>query len=107
MRINKKQKELLENNFNVRIEKYSNGKYLSLEAWTDGGVDMFIEIDYKKDLIEGFDEYIESFDIDDEIDLYREDKNYRAAFRITESVKDFENWIAKIKTIKNVLEVLK
>ena len=107
MKLNKKQKQFLDDNFNVRIEKYSNGKYLSLEAWTDGGVNMFIEIDYKKDIIEGLDEYLENFDIDDEIDCYRQDKYYRENFRITESVKDFENWIARIKTIRNILEDLK
>ena len=106
MKLNKKQKEFLENNFNVSTTNYSNGKYLTLEAWTDGGVDMIIELDYKKDIIEGLNEYIENFDIDDEIDLYRESKEYREAFRITESVKDFTEWINRIKTIKNVLESL-
>lgn len=107
MKINKKQKQFLEENFKVDIINYSNGKYLSLEDWTSGGVDMIIEIDYKKDLIVGLNEYIENFDIDEEIDLYRENKDYRENFTISESLKDFENWISRIKTIKNVLEVLK
>jgi hypothetical protein len=101
---NEKQKKILEENFNVGVSKYSNGLYTSLEAWTNGGVDMYIEIEDNKSIIQGLEEYIENFDIDDEIDLYRQDKRYREAFRITESVKDFEDWI---EFIKNVIKQLK
>ena len=37
MKITKKQMEILEENFNVDETEYSNGKYLSLEQWTNGG----------------------------------------------------------------------
>ena len=104
MKINKKQREILEENFNVGEVEYSNGKYLSLEQWTDGGVDMLIELDMKEDLIKGLEDYLESFDIDEEIDLYRQDKRYREAFRITESVRDFEDWIKFIEDIINKLK---
>lgn len=99
MKITKKQMEILEENFNVDETEYSNGKYLSLEQWTNGGVDMFIELDMKEDLIKGIENYIENFDIDDEIDLYRESKDYREHFRITESVRDFEDWVEFINDI--------
>ena len=103
---NEKQKKILEENFNVDVSKYANGLYTSLEAWTNGGVDMYIEIEDNKSIIQGLEEYIENFDIDDEIDLYRQDKRYREDFRITESVKDFEDWIEFIKdVIKQLKEV--
>ena len=103
---NEKQRAILEDNFNVDVSKYANGLYTSLEAWTNGGVDMYIEIEDNKDIIEGLEEYIENFDIDDEIDMYRQDKSYREQFRITESVKDFEDWIEWIKDIiKQLKEV--
>ena len=104
MKINKKQREILEENFNVEEIEYSNGKYLSLEQWTNGGVDMIIELDMKEDLIKGLEDYLEGFDIDDEIDLYRESKEYREHFRITESVRDFEDWV---EFIENVIKELK
>ena len=60
---------------------------------------MFIELDMEEDLIKGLENYIENFDIDDEIDLYRENKDYREHFRITESVRDFEDWVEFINDI--------
>ena len=83
--MNEKQKEIIENNFNV----YSD----YIERWTDGGVDMIIDIDKEKSIEENIEQYIDSFDIDEEIDMYRQSKDYREAFTIRESVKDFEDWI--------------
>lgn len=107
MKINKKQMQLLEDNFRVSKCTYSNGAYLWLEDWTDGGVNMFLELDLKNNLIKELDNYIENFDIDEEIEIHRENKEYREAFRISESLKDFESWLNKIKTIRNILEDLK
>lgn len=101
--MNKRQRKLLEDNFKV----YEDKNELELEQWTKGGVDMIIYIDKSKDIIEQLEEYIDNFDIDEEIDLYRQDKSYRDAFRITESVEDFTQWINYIKTIINVLKVVK
>lgn len=105
--MNDKQRKILEDNFNVYDSEYADGLYLELEAWTNGGVDMLIYIDLQKEtLIDGLEEYIENFDIDEEIDLYRQDKSYREHFKITESVKDFEDWIEWIKDIiKQLKEV--
>lgn len=103
--IEEKQLQLLGNYFNIDNSNYEDGKYLELEAWTNGGVDMIIEIDLQKnDIITELENYIENFDIDEEIDLYRQDKNYKANFTITESVKDFEGWI---EWIKQIIELLK
>ena len=101
--MNKKQRKLLEDNFKI----YEDKKELELEQWTKGGVDMIIYIDKNKDIIEQLEEYINNFDIDEEIDLYRQDKSYREHFKITESVEDFTQWINYIKTIINILKVVK
>ena len=97
MKIKKKQMEILENHFNI----YEDKKDYELETWTNGGVNMFIYIekDIEEDLIEQLEKYVENFDIDEEIDLHRQAEDYRQAFRITESVKDFESWVEYIKTI--------
>ena len=102
--MNKKQKKILENNFNVYETSYDNEKCLGLEAWTYGGVDMFIEINIKNNVIEELENYLDNFDIDEEIDLYRQDKTYRETFKITESVRDFEDWI---KFIEDIIKQLK
>jgi hypothetical protein len=60
-----------------------------VEIWTDGGVDMtmclspFTETELR--------EYVENFDVDEEIELHRQDKRYCNAFTLKESLKDFEN----------------
>lgn len=103
MKINKKQMKILENNFDYIHTDY-NEDDLYLETWTNGGVDMFISLDKDKSIIENLEEYIRSFDIDEEIDLYRESKDYRDNFTIRESVEDFENWVEKIENIIKELE---
>ena len=97
--MNKKQLKILENNFNI----YKYNDTWDLEQWTDGGVDMIININTNKNIIKELELYLDNFDIDEEIELYRQDKSYKEAFTITESVKDFENWI---KYIKEIIEKL-
>jgi hypothetical protein len=93
--MNKKQLEILENNFKI----YKDNNIWDLERWTDGGVDMFINIDTTKNIIEEFEFYLDNFDIDEEIDLYRQDKSYKEVFTIRQSVEDFEGWVEFIKEI--------
>ena len=94
--MNKKQEKILEKHFNVY--KDNNFEY-ELEAWTGGGVDMFITISSSKNIVDELEEYLDKFDIDTEIDLYRQDKDYKNNFTITESLKDFEDWVSFIKDI--------
>jgi hypothetical protein len=56
--------------------------------------------------VDGFAEYVESFDVDDEIDLHRQDKRYREAFRITQSVDDFTKYQHFIEDVSLKLEAL-
>lgn len=93
--MNEEQRKILEDNFNV----YEQDNYIELEAWTDGGVDMIIDIHNDKELIKELEDYVAFFDIDEEIELYRQDKDYRNAFTIRESLNDFENWVERITNI--------
>ena len=95
MKITSKERELLEELFNI-----SEGtNEIELESWTDGGVDMFITIDKNSynTLLEQLKEFVENFDIDEEIEIYRQDTDYRRNFTIRESINDFENWVDYIE----------
>jgi len=94
--------EVLEDNgFIVGEDKDSNR--ITLETWTDGGVNMIIEIEDKNTIVEEIKNYVSDFDIDEEIDLYRQGKDYCRNFTIRESVEDFEDYEEKIGHIVNEL----
>lgn len=98
--MNNKQYEILKSNFKI----YDDNEYLELEAWTDGGVDMFIDIYSNKDIVEQLEEYIDNFDIDEEIEIHRECKDYKKNFTIRKSLEDFENWL---KSVEDIIKRLK
>ena len=102
MEITSKERELLLKLFNINESAYE----LELESWTDGGVDMLISIDKTSDnnLLEQLERFVENFDIDEEIDIHREDENYKRHFTIRESINDFENWVDYIEECISKLE---
>lgn len=97
MKITNKERKILEKYFGF---SELNENY-ELEQWTNGGVDMIIYIDKNSNetLIEQLEEYIDNFDIDEEIDLYRENEDYKSNFTIRASLEDFENWVEYINDI--------
>ena len=102
MKITSKERELLLELFNINESAYE----LELESWTNGGVNMFISIDKTSDnnLLEQLERFVENFDIDEEIDIHREDANYKRNFTIRESINDFENWVDYIEECISKLE---
>jgi hypothetical protein len=54
--------------------------------------------------VEEFERQVNGFDVDEEIDSHRQDQRYKDAFRISQSVKDFEEYHTRLK---EVLEELK
>ena len=102
MKITSKERELLEELFNVS----ESADDLELESWTDGGVNMFIGIDKNSsnNLLEQLRLFVENFDIDEEIDIHRQDTDYRRNFTIRESIRDFENWVDYIEECISKLE---
>lgn len=104
MRIIKNEREILEHYFNI----FENESGYKLETWTNGGVDMIITIEKNGDtLLEQLKEYIDNFDIDNEIDIYRENEEYRNRFTIKESIEDFEDYISYVKDLIEDLETNK
>lgn len=94
-------RKILENHFGI----YDDENSFDLEAWTNGGVDMFITIEKNKDLISQLKDYVENFNIDEEITILRESEDYRNNFTIRQSLEDFEDWLIFINDIIKELEV--
>lgn len=85
-----------------------------LENWTDGGVDMPIVMDLRlcrsnpydpADILMVLQNFAENFDIDDEIKVHREGKDYKMVFSISESVEDFTDWLEGFEKMVNAVEV--
>jgi len=90
--------------FNVYLFEQDNEQCAELESWTVGGVDMIISlVPFTK---ENFIEYVNDFDIDEEIELNRQNEAYRKAFTISQSVTDFTNYFNELDNIKDELEIL-
>lgn len=106
MELTKKELELLDRSFEIHN---SNDCY-ELEEWTDGGVDMIITLSKEDNrfssMLEQFRYYVDSFNIDEEIDIYRQDKGYCENFTCRESVKDFEAWEEYIENVLKEWESL-
>lgn len=99
----KKLKDFFEKqDFNVHLFKQDNQQCAEVEKWTDGGVDMIFTL--MPFTAEKFIERVNDFNIDEEIDLHRQGKDYRNAFTISESLKDFKNFQ---KGLKKVVQRLK
>jgi len=91
-------------NANISIDEYKEGNKLcgyELNTYTDGGLNQIIFVDFRdtnkkpkneKDFKELFLERIKSIDVDEEIELNRQNKGYRDAFTIRESLEDIESW---------------
>lgn len=91
-------------NASISIHEYKEGKKLcgyELNTYTDGGVNQIVFIDFRdtdkkpknaNDFKELFLERVKSIDIDEEIELNRQNKEYKQAFTISQSLKDFEDW---------------
>ena len=102
--------EVFLNDNNIGYSRYynENGECvgIEIEQWTDGGVDMIHLIDGRdrdmndpdwwKDELEAISE---AFDVDEEIDINRQDEKYRSAFTYRQSVEDFENYDKWLKGI--------
>lgn len=100
---------------NISIDEYKEkGKLCGYElnTYTDGGVNQIIFIDFRRTEKDPknenhfkalFADRINSIDIDEEIEVNRQDKTYRAAFTLKEAVKDFESWKADLVKLSESL----
>lgn len=76
---------------------------MELETFTDGGVNVIIQLS-KNDPIGDFKEYVNEFNVDDEIDLHRTNKEYRDLFTIRKSLVDFEDFHKWLKDIVGIIK---
>lgn len=89
---------------NVDICHFSNGDGLEMETWTDGGVNMIVCLEDEKGLIESFKDYVEYFDVEEEIDLHRQGESYKKAFTLRQSLDDFEDYLKWLNKIVGIIE---
>jgi hypothetical protein len=94
-----------DNGFNVHLFKQDKKQNAEIEKWTDGGVDMVIYL--QPFTAEGFIQYVKDFNIDEEIEMHRQDKRYRDDFTISESLTDFTNFHNHLKEVAEKLINLK
>ena len=95
------QKFFEDNEFIVNLETQANEICAELEKWTDGGVDMIIFL--SPFTAEEFVDYVNAFDVDEEIDLHRESKDYRDNFTTRQSVEDFETFETYLRNVASQL----
>ncbi len=99
---------------NIQIYNYEEKEKLcgyELNTYTDGGVNQIIFLDFRdngnptseKDFIAKFSERVNDIDIDEEIEINRQDKLYKANFTIRQSLEDFENWKKNLEKIVNLI----
>ncbi len=88
---------LEENDRGVYLFEQDGNICAEVENWTDGGVDMVVTL--MPFSIEALQEFYEGFEVDDEIDTHRQDERYRKAFRISDSVRDFEMWEKELEQL--------
>ena len=97
--------KFFENN-DFKVHKYiqSHKQCAEIERWTSGGVDMIINLNpFTK---EEFISYVKDFDVDEQIMLHRQAKDYCKAFTIRQSLEDFEEFKALLETIVEKLNNL-
>ena len=81
--------------FNVSLSMEDGIQCAEIEKWTNGGVDMIILLRPFSE--EAFIEYVDNFDISEEIDLHRQNIAYVNNFKILEGVEDFSSFHNNLK----------
>lgn len=100
----------------ITVNKYTENNILcgyELNTYTDGDVNMIIRLDFRYDgdpldkehFISKFNHYLNKFDIDYEIDRYRESHSYKSTFTVRQSLEDFEAWQKEMREIVEELNV--
>ena len=90
-----------ENGFNVDLINEYKRQCAEIEKWTNGGVDMIIYLN--PFTVEEFEKYVNDFDVDELIDMHRQDDRYKKAFTISQSLIDFTNFHNHLINTKNLL----
>jgi hypothetical protein len=91
-----------EKDFNVHLTEQDNVQCAEVETWTNGGVNMIMWLN--PFTVEEFTQRVNDFDVDEEIELHRQGQDYKNAFTIRESLKDFENYHNRLKDVLSDLQ---
>lgn len=95
----------------IQIHDYKeNGKLkgYELNTYTNGGVNQIVFLDFRdtnlnpynpSHFLKVYNKRVRSIDIDEEIELNRQDQSYKNAFSLKESVDDFREWKEKLQNI--------
>ena len=95
----------------ISIDNYEeDGKLCGYElnTYTAGGVNQIIFLDFRNeqqdaenvnDFIKEFNSYVRNIDIDEEIEINRQDKSYKDNFTLRQSLDDFEKWKTELQEI--------
>lgn len=106
--------DIIENN-EISIDNYTEENKLcgyELNTYTKAGVNQIIFLDFRNsgnpkkanDFIGKFSERIDDIDIDDEIEMNRQDQRYKDNFTLRESLNDFEDWKKGLEEIIKEIE---
>ena len=90
-----------ENNLLVFLYEQDNIQCAELESWTNGGVDMIINL--SPFTANEFKSYVNDFDIDEVIDNLRKDKEYCNVFGVKQSLNDITDYYTNLTEIANKL----
>lgn len=94
----KKLKEFFEKEgFQVHLTRQDKRQCAEVEKWTDGGVDMIMWLN--PFTVKEFKSYVDDFDVDEQIELHRQDKMYKSNFTIRQSLDDFTNFHNHLKEV--------
>ena len=89
--------------FSLFFNVADNENNYELETWTEGGVNMVVTIT-KKNWKEDFRKYVDGFDIDEQINLIQNVRNYQSAFTYRQSVEDFEDYKKWLVSVLDLLD---
>jgi hypothetical protein len=93
-----------EEGFKVHLFEQDKKQCAEVEKWTDGGVDMVIVLNpFSKD---EFISWVNDFDVDEQIDIHREDRLYKNNFTISQSLKDFTDFHNHLKEVVEKINLL-
>lgn len=96
---------------NIDVYSYNERNKLcgyELNTYTDCGVNQIVFVDFRgtdknpksaKDFIELYNERVNDIDIDEEVELNRQDASYKNSFSLTVAVQDFKDWKEKLQSI--------
>lgn len=101
--------DIIEEN-EISIDNYTEKNKLcgyELNTYTQQGVNQIIFLDFRNsgnpkkaiDFIEKFQSRIDEIDIDEEIELNRQDQRFKDNFTLRQSLNDFEEWKKKLEEI--------